>query len=468
MKKMMYFAAALLVLVGCQKKDNSIENTPKEVVTIKGSIELPQTPHKIAAPTGWESETQEFGMRWEENDQIYIYNDGLGECSLFTIASGVGDSEASFNGSPLSDMDGYSVAYGYDPKGDYKGEATYPTYPVPYVEGNYRPFAEGLGAADGFTIENFGPVIGLQLKGDGVFSKIEVALLNDSKATLATYTMTFAEVLALNESTATNVYFPIQANADAAEIAISFYKKVNSEEVLTLTKTTNMPEANKVTTFPVLTFQSAYEYVDLGLPSGLKWATCNVGATAPEGNGDYFAWGETEPYYADTTTDPITWKAGKEEGYNWQSYEGYTGEEDFTEWNPAPYDDNEILKPEYDAATVNWGGNWRMPTVDEFHELLDNCDLEETTLNGVYGYKFTSKVSGYENNSIFLPASGARYDLLLDSFGSVGYYWSSSHCHISQCAYVFSFNSDEEVFWDYWSERLFGFSVRPVYKIVYK
>ena len=456
MKKMMYFAAALLVLVGCNKKENAIENTPKEVVTIKGSIELPQTPHKIAAPTGWESATEEFGMRWEENDQIYIYND-LGECSLFTIASGAGDNEASFNGSPLSSMEGYNVAYGYNPQ----ESAT--AFEVPYIEGNYRPFAEGTGIADGFSINKFGPVIGLQLKGDGVFSKIEVALLNDSKATLATYTMTFAEALALNESTATNVYFPIQANADAAEIAISFYKKVNSEEVLTLTKTTNMPEANKVTTFPVLTFQSAYEYVDLGLPSGLKWATCNVGATAPEGNGDYFAWGETEPYYADTTTDPITWKAGKEEGYNWQSYEGYTSEEegDFTEWTHAPYDDNEILKPEYDAATANWGGNWRMPTVDEFHELLENCDFEETTLNGVYGYKFTSKVSGYENNSIFLPASGARYDSLLGYFGSDGYYWSSSHYHVSQYAYVFSFNSDE-VYWDYASERLLGESVRPV------
>ena len=461
MKKIMYFAAALLVLVGCQKSQEAKENAPANYGTITGKIELPQGPNKIAAPGGWEEAETAFTMVWESTDKIYIYNQSA--CKELTVKS-IDEQTcvATFEGELLTDMSSYNVAYGYDPKAD----AT--AFAVDYIAGNYRPFAEGAGTDYTFTIANFEPVIGLQLKGDGAFSKIEVALLNDSKATLATYTMTFAEVLALNESTATNVYFPIQANADAAEIAISFYKKVNSEEVLTLTKTTNMPEANKVTTFPVLTFQSAYEYVDLGLPSGVKWATCNVGATAPEGNGDYFAWGETEPYYADTTTDPITWKAGKEDGYNWQSYEGYTGKEDFTEWNPAPYDDNEILKPEYDAATVNWGGNWRMPTVDEFYELLDNCDLEETTLNGVYGYKFTSKVSGYENNSIFLPASGARYDLLLDSFGSDGYYWSSSYCYISQCAYPLYFNSDEEVYWDCWSERLHGFSVRPVYKIVYK
>ena len=85
------------------------------------------------------------------------------------------------------------------------------------------------------------------------------------------------------------------------------------------------------------------ESVDLGLPSGLKWATFNVGATAPEGYGDYFAWGETEPYYSSQT--PLTWKTGKETGYSWQSY---CGASDFTEWSTAPYDaTTNILKPEF-------------------------------------------------------------------------------------------------------------------------
>ncbi len=140
---------------------------------------------------------------------------------------------------------------------------------------------------------------------------------------------------------------------------------------------------------------NGHEYIDLGLPSGLKWATCNVGATTPEEYGDYFAWGETETkevYYRDTYT--------------------YTS-------TPTR------LPLSADAANVNWGGKWRMPTGDEMEELMDtnNCTWEWTTQNGVNGYKVTSKKNG---NSIFLPAAGERQNYNLTNEGSDGYYWSSS------------------------------------------
>lgn len=401
MKKIMYFAAALLVLVGCQKSQEAKENAPANYGTITGKIELPQGPNKISAPTGWEEAETAFTMVWDAGDQIYIYNGS--ECKQLsnpTIVNGV----ATFEGELLTDMSSYNVAYGYDPSLDYKGEATYPTYPVPYIADNYRPFAEGAGAEYEFTIANFGPVIGLQLKGDGAFSKIEVALLNDSKATLATYTMTFEDALTLSAESVTKVYFPIQFNEDAVKIAISFYKKVNSEEVLALTKTTNMPEANKVTTFPVLTFQSAYEYVDLGLLSGLKWATCNVGATAPEGYGDYFAWGETS----------------SKDVYKWSTYFDTKNEGDtFTKYKDGG---KTTLDPENDAAHVNWGGNWRMPTSEEIEELINKCTWAPTQKNGVDGYE----VKGSNGNSIFLPYSGERFESSLYDDGSFGYYWSSS------------------------------------------
>ncbi|MBO4417455.1 MAG: hypothetical protein J5801_04990 [Bacteroidales bacterium] len=149
--------------------------------------------------------------------------------------------------------------------------------------------------------------------------------------------------------------------------------------------------------------------VDLGLTSGLKWATCNIGANAPEEYGDYFAWGETEPYYS--SQDPLVWKEGKEGGYNRDSH------------NRDNIGDNAFLDAEDDAATVNWGDTWRMPTLEEWEELIDECTWTWTTQNEVNGYLVTSNTNG---NSIFLPAAGCRSDTDLYFAGSLGGYWSSS------------------------------------------
>ena len=139
-------------------------------------------------------------------------------------------------------------------------------------------------------------------------------------------------------------------------------------------------------------YVNGYGYVDLGLPSGTKWATCNVGATTPEDYGNYYAWGETTP----KTT------------YNSSTYT-YTG-------NPT------TLPSSADAATANWGSGWRMPTKAEIEELNNNCTRRWTTRNGVNGRLFT----GPNGNSIFLPAAGSRSGSSLGSAGSYGRYWSSS------------------------------------------
>ena len=158
---------------------------------------------------------------------------------------------------------------------------------------------------------------------------------------------------------------------------------------------------------------NGHEYVDLGLPSGLKWATCNVGANSPEEYGDYFAWGETEP----------------KDYYNWRTYKYCNGTYDTmtkycTNSNYGVVDNKTTLELTDDAARVNWGGKWRMPTKAEQDELRENCTWEWTTQNGVNGYKVTSKVN--RRNSIFLPAAGCRLYENLSDAGSNGYYWSSS------------------------------------------
>ena len=189
-------------------------------------------------------------------------------------------------------------------------------------------------------------------------------------------------------------------------------------------------------------------YVDLGL--SVKWATCNVGATTPEEYGDYFAWGEVEP----KTT------------YNWSTYKYGTDEDQLTKYcNNSDYgkdgftDNKTILDPEDDAATVNWGDGWRMPTVGEQIELQENCKWTWITQNGVNGHK----VVGPNGNSIFLPAAGGMLGGTLYDAGSYGLYWSSSlTTDYPYYAYLVEFGSDGKE-WGYGSGRYYGFSVRPVY-----
>jgi len=183
--------------------------------------------------------------------------------------------------------------------------------------------------------------------------------------------------------------------------------------------------------------------IGLGLPSGTKWACCNVGANKPEANGDYYAWGETETksvYYWDTY---VHWDDSGENCHNIGS---------------------DIAGTQYDVAHVKWGGSWVMPSRDQIKELDDNCSYEWTTANGVKGGKFTSKKNGA---SIFLPAAGGRDDSFRDdsglhNAGSHGYYWSSTrNPSSSNDAYSLRFNSGIAG-WDHYYGHFYGHTVRPV------
>lgn len=168
--------------------------------------------------------------------------------------------------------------------------------------------------------------------------------------------------------------------------------------------------------------------VDLGL--SVKWATCNVGATKPEGYGDYFAWGETSPKTSYTEDNCKTWDKSM----------GDIGGDS-----------------RYDAATANWGSGWRLPTKRELDELIDNCTWIWTTLNDVDGYEVKSKKNG---NSIFLPAAGFCFGDSPYTQGSYGHYWSSTPCGTGGAYFLLYFGSDG--LGTYWSFRDRGYSVRPV------
>ena len=207
-----------------------------------------------------------------------------------------------------------------------------------------------------------------------------------------------------------------------------------------------------------------YEYVDLGL--SVNWATYNVGATKPEEYGDYFAWGETKPYYETGYAQENPQAHWKDAGYKWSSYKWCNGSDDTqTKYNTnsrfGVIDNKTTLDPEDDVAHAEWGGNWCMPTETELDELRNNCTWTWTTLNGVCGYRVTSNKAGYTDRSIFLPAAGYRSNTDLNAVGSNGYYWSSSLETYDPCnAYDLSFNS-AHVDWSF-NYRYLGYSIRPV------
>ena len=178
--------------------------------------------------------------------------------------------------------------------------------------------------------------------------------------------------------------------------------------------------------------------VDLGLPSGLKWAAGNVGAKNPEDYGLYFAWGETTGYTAEQVTSGVR-------AFNSASYTASVISTDLT--------------LEQDAAHINMGGKWRMPTDDEWQELIDNCNVvwtDDYNGTGVAGRVFTSKING---NSVFFPAAGYCDGSSVRSVGSRGYYRSVSWCD-SNSAWGLGFGSDFQQTSNY--SRCFGNSVRGV------
>ena len=187
--------------------------------------------------------------------------------------------------------------------------------------------------------------------------------------------------------------------------------------------------------------ENEYEYVDLGLPSKTMWATCNVGATKPEDEGLLFQFGRVDGYkYGD-------------KNHKFRAGEQITS-------SGKVYKVNDILDLADDAAHINMGGKWKMPTKDELKELLDNTTYDVATINGVKGVLFTSNIN---NKRLFVPFAGYWYNGRFAAAGSSALVWSSQvrpsyvdsasrlHCNSGGDAYIFS------------NDRSYAFSVRGVF-----
>lgn len=173
-----------------------------------------------------------------------------------------------------------------------------------------------------------------------------------------------------------------------------------------------------------------YESIDLGL--SVKWATTNIGASSVTDYGDYFAWGEIAP------------------------------KEEYNQGNCPTYGQKVTWDAEKNDAAYNlWGTEWRVPTGDEMQELIDNCTWEWTVVNTIPGYKVTSKVDGFTDKYIFLPASGCRVAKALNQLDVMGYYWTSTpspaNNNVSR-----NLSSNKDSHYLYWTNRFQGYPIRPV------
>lgn len=202
---------------------------------------------------------------------------------------------------------------------------------------------------------------------------------------------------------------------------------------------------------PTVDSMPVIEWVDLGLPSGVLWATCNVGANAPEENGGYYAWGETSTkamyswdtyIYSNGDFDALT----KYCSSDYYGYEGYT-------------DTLTTLEDCDDVAITLWGNGARIPTKEEWQELLDNCLAQWISFHGKRGYMFY----GRNENSIFLPAVGYRWDDWDGSNGSNGLYWSSSlNKELPASAYFYTIAPCNGGGIETGTGRIAGYAIRPV------
>lgn len=210
----------------------------------------------------------------------------------------------------------------------------------------------------------------------------------------------------------------------------------NTENPRTLTVTGNLE----------LTATFGYAFVDLGLPSGVKWATCNVGASSPFDTGDYFAWGEVTPKHT----------------YSWITYKWYKGADGVfskycTDDNYGVIDNKTTLDLTDDAAHVNMGGAWRIPTNEEVDELRNYCNW--VWMKNIGGYM----VTGVNGNAMFLPAAGYCENSNVSDIGVYGNYWSNSlNEENPTIAYYLGFRSTYTFKNSY--NRCYGRSVRGVFK----
>lgn len=459
----------ILVLSGCSK-----DNTEMSVVKEKESKTFVAFTESYSPQT--KTSLDSYGnVLWKMGDQVSIFAASTINQQYQVTDGSDGKTSASLNqvGSPGfvagSDLPANIAFYPYSASNEiaksgsgYTLTVTLPeaqSYAVNTFGNGSFPMAAVTDSESDMNLK-FKNVLGglkLQLTGTDVISRIVVSgnnneiLCGDATVTvsstttptivLSDYTKTIVTLdcgsgVQLNTETPTVFIIAIPPMIMSGGFTIDIYNTAGGTQQIKSTRSQTITRSALLAmpAVAVACTTSPYEYVDLGL--SVKWATFNVGATAPEEYGDYFAWGETEPHYEagyGQEQPNNHWKNGYSNGYDWNNYKYRNGGKWTkycfnSQYGYNGYTDNyATLLSMDDVAHVIWGGEWRMPTQAEFEELQNNCDWSLFYQNGVRGNKVTSRKD--PNRFIFLPAAGYRFQTSI--FGTIsgdeeGYYLSSS------------------------------------------
>lgn len=485
MMTMLAGASCGLCLNSCNNAEDIVAiespNAPESELVTGIRVTLPECPFVSETRTAHSIVSGAMHTDWQLGDTLGIYPIG-GDQVAFPISEGEGTSTAHFNGGSwaLRSTYQYAAYYPFDRHNvfvkedrlafDYSGQVQDGDGSLTHL-GAYDFLVAGAtntdeeGAVD-LTLNHLGCFVRMQLtmpeantlktvrvasNNVPIVLKGTVDLSAATPALTPTATSTYTEIKLENvavEADETVTIYMMMAPVDLSSSILTFTVAGNGgvSYSQTLNAGKNMEAGNAYNYALALDKDdSQYVAVDLGLPSGLKWASFNVGATVPEEYGDYYAWGEVE-----TKSD-----------YSQATYEHFHkgGAVDSDGFEMDLWEDlGDISTTEYDVAHQKWGGSWRMPTQCEFEELYNYCTWKWGAKNTVYGYK----VTGSNGNWIFLPATGYRDATFLAYDGSYGYYWSSTPDPYSPsrayCLYFYSSN----IFPSHYNHRYLGQSVRPV------
>lgn len=460
--------ALLLSLSACSNEDDfqvGISTGDVNHITMTATdFEYPTT------RTDFEIGTSGAAFKWAANDTVGIFPNE-GSQVYFPMTSGAGTNSATFTGGGWALKSSATYAAYYPFIGNMYLDQT--KIPVSYTGqtqtgngstahlGAYDFMAASATTAENggvnFTFKHLGCLVQLKITVPDVGTLSSVTLSADEEVFVEKgyIDLTATTPIIVSTQTASSLNINLkEVTTTVTDEVVTVYFMIAPADMTGKTLTVKFGDTEKTVEAKNFETGKAYQLatpsevsgpvaVDLGL--SVKWASCNVGATAPEEYGDYFAWGETAPKsnydYNSLILDKI------------QTGLGASG----------VVDSNNNLTAVYDAATANWGENWRIPTHEEINELLNNCTWTWTIQNGTNGYLVSSKIN---DNSIFLPTGGYRQETWEASFvGECGFYWSATYdWDIFMFCLQFNNNGIDTPYrgcnndWDF----CYGFSIRPV------
>ena len=488
MKKVLFImAAALMTMTQCRKQETMLvtpsANTIKMTVTAGSGAKT-------------DISTTDGSITWSAGDKLYV-SDGTSWLGSLTLVSGAGTPQGTFTGSVTGlDDEGVPCHFFYLGRDNGMAEPTgsaAANISLASQDGTLRgengamKYHAGYGRTD-VTVES-GEYQGYVVMN----TKIAIAHINFTLAGTTAYTGSVtmggtgvSNTLSVNPdgtfsgSGATGItidggatgerYVTLIPTETADVLNVAFTGDATGS--MTFAKGIHENKFYGMKDAIAVTLEAAgptHEYVDLGLPSGLLWATCNVGASKPEEYGDYFQWGGVTS--VTSTSINVGWAGcpftnGTYSSNNTKVFTKYipTGNPEY--WAGTGDPDNKlVLELSDDAATATWGSGWRMPTTAEWKELCDNTTnawTDNYNNTGVKGRIFTNKND--TSKTLFLPAAGSRDGTGVNLAGSFGYYWSSSLYWYNPLVayYMYFFSGDVYPQACYGNARCLGFSVRPV------